>query len=64
MFLCSALSKKYAHPSSDIIIVLAGIDYVDTIFTDFVGAVDQIIRSGKSCEFGARKVVTAKYEKD
>ncbi|KXH27844.1 hypothetical protein CSIM01_06763 [Colletotrichum simmondsii] len=56
VFLCSALSKKYAHPSSDIIIVLAGIDYVDTIFTDFVGAVDQIIRSGKSLELRQKAV--------
>ncbi|KXH63483.1 hypothetical protein CNYM01_05437 [Colletotrichum nymphaeae SA-01] len=46
----------YAHPSSDIIIVLAGIDYVDTIFTDFVGAVDQIIRSGKSLELRQKAV--------
>ncbi|GKT66083.1 DUF1741 domain containing protein [Colletotrichum tofieldiae] len=56
VFLCSALSKKYAHPSSDIINVLAGIDYVDTIFTDFVGALDQIIRSGKSLDLRQKAV--------
>ncbi|TDZ24839.1 UPF0588 membrane protein [Colletotrichum orbiculare MAFF 240422] len=56
IFLCSALSKKYAHPSSDIITVLAGIDYVDTIFTDFVGALDLIIRSGKSLELRQKAV--------
>nr|XP_036587969.1 uncharacterized protein CTRU02_01981 [Colletotrichum truncatum]KAF6799110.1 hypothetical protein CTRU02_01981 [Colletotrichum truncatum] len=56
VFLSSALSKKYAHPSSDIINVLAGIDYVDTIFTDFVGALDQIIRTGKSLELRQKAV--------
>ncbi|KAK1975438.1 hypothetical protein LZ30DRAFT_754117 [Colletotrichum cereale] len=56
VFLCSALSKKYAHPSSDIINVLAGIDYIDTIFTDFVGALDQIIRSGKSLDLRQKAV--------
>ncbi|WQF81187.1 Putative armadillo-like helical domain-containing protein [Colletotrichum destructivum] len=56
VFLCSALSKKYAHPSSDIINVLAGIDYVDTIFTDFVGALDQIIRGGKSLELRQKAI--------
>ncbi|KAK2753976.1 DUF1741 domain containing protein [Colletotrichum kahawae] len=56
IFLCSALSKKYAHPSSDIINVLAGIDHVDTIFTDFVGALDLIIRSGKSLELRQKAV--------
>ncbi|KAK1963459.1 DUF1741-domain-containing protein [Colletotrichum sublineola] len=56
VFLCSALSKKYAHPSSDIINVLAGIDYIDTVFTDFVGALDQIIRSGKSLELRQKAV--------
>ncbi|KAH7320265.1 hypothetical protein B0I35DRAFT_408946 [Stachybotrys elegans] len=45
-FLSCILSKKYPHPSSDIIVVLAGLDYVDTIFTDFVGTLDGIIRSG------------------
>ncbi|EFQ35310.1 uncharacterized protein GLRG_10454 [Colletotrichum graminicola M1.001] len=56
VFLCSTLSKKYAHPSSDIINVLAGIDYIDTIFTDFVGALDQIIRGGKSLDLRQRAV--------
>ncbi|KFA67086.1 hypothetical protein S40285_03016 [Stachybotrys chlorohalonatus IBT 40285] len=46
VFLSCILSKKYSHPSSDIIIVLAGLDYVDTIFTDFIGSLDTIIRNG------------------
>jgi hypothetical protein len=44
------LSKKYPHPSSDIIAVLAGLDHIDTVFTEFVGTIDGIIRLGKSCK--------------
>lgn len=50
VFLSSVLSKKYSHPSSDIIAVLAGLDYIDTIFTEFVGTLDGIIRNGKNCK--------------
>ena len=46
----AVLAKKYTNPSSDIIQVLAGLDHVDTIFTDFVGALDTIIRNGRSCQ--------------
>lgn len=55
-FLSTVFTKKYTNPSSDIITVLAGLDQVDTIFTDFVGALDAMIRNGRSCEhvFGCR----------
>lgn len=46
VFLSCVLSKKYPHPSSDVIAVLSGLDYIDTIFTDFVGTLDGIIRNG------------------
>ena len=46
----AVLAKKYTNPSSDIITVLAGLDHVDNVFTDFVGALDTIIRNGRSCE--------------
>lgn len=36
--------------------MLAGIDHVDTVFTDFVGALDLIIRSGKSFELRQKAV--------
>lgn len=49
-FLSAVLSKKYTNPSSDIITVLAGLDHVDAVFTDFVGSLDYIIRNGKSGE--------------
>ncbi|KAM0335068.1 hypothetical protein ACHAQA_000102 [Verticillium albo-atrum] len=56
VFLASVLSKKYSHPSSDVIAVLAGIDFVDTIFGEFVVALDQIIRAGKSLDLRRRAV--------
>lgn len=56
VFLSCVMSKKYPHPSSDIIAVLAGLDYIDTIFADFVGALDGIIRNGKSLEIRHKAV--------
>lgn len=49
VFLSCLLSKRYSHPSSDIMVVLAGIDYIDIVFTDFVSALEGIIRNGKTC---------------
>ncbi|EGS23406.1 uncharacterized protein CTHT_0000950 [Thermochaetoides thermophila DSM 1495] len=46
-FLTSILSKKYTNPSSDIIELLAGLDHVDAIFSDFIGALEAIIRNGR-----------------
>ena len=43
------LAKKYMNPSSDIITVLAGLDHIDTVFTEFVGSLDWILRNGRSC---------------
>lgn len=50
-FLSSVLSKKYTNPSSDVITVLAGLDTIDAVFTEFVGSLDHIIRNGKTSEF-------------
>lgn len=47
-FLASVLTKKYNNPSSDIINVLAGLDQVDSVFTDFVAALDVTIRNGRT----------------
>ncbi|KAI0900232.1 DUF1741-domain-containing protein [Annulohypoxylon nitens] len=55
-FFSLALPKKYTNPSSDIIAVLAGLDQVDAVFTDFVGALDGIIRNGKSMEVRQKAV--------
>ncbi|KAI1341704.1 DUF1741-domain-containing protein [Xylariaceae sp. FL0016] len=55
-FFSAILPKKYTNPSSDIIAVLAGLDQVDIVFTDFVGALDGIIRNGKTLEVRQRAV--------
>ncbi|KAI1179529.1 hypothetical protein F4777DRAFT_434818 [Nemania sp. FL0916] len=55
-FFSSTLQKKYTNPSSDIIAVLAGLDHVDTVFTDFVSALDGIIRNGATLEIRQRAV--------
>jgi hypothetical protein len=46
--LVSILAKKYTNPSSDIIELLAGLDHIDTVFTEFVGALESLIRNGRS----------------
>ncbi|KAL2259292.1 hypothetical protein VTK26DRAFT_7095 [Humicola hyalothermophila] len=46
-FMVSILAKKYTNPSSDIIELLAGLDHIDTVFTEFVGALEALIRSGR-----------------
>ncbi|KAL2109746.1 hypothetical protein VUR80DRAFT_2074 [Thermomyces stellatus] len=56
VFFSCVLSKKYAHPSSDIISVLAGIDAVDAALTDFVATMDGIIRSGQSLDLRHKAV--------
>ncbi|KAI0484587.1 DUF1741-domain-containing protein [Xylariaceae sp. FL0804] len=55
-FFAALLPKKYTNPSSDVIAVLAGLDEVDTIFADCVGALDGIIRNGKTLEMRQRAV--------
>lgn len=56
IFLSAVLSKKYTNPSSDIITVLAGLDHVDAVFTDFVGSLDHIVRNGKTSTFSLREI--------
>jgi hypothetical protein len=45
------LSKKYTNPSSDVITVLAGLDAVDLVISEFVAVLDRIIRNGGGCKF-------------
>nr|POE90629.1 upf0588 membrane protein [Quercus suber] len=52
-------SKKYAAPSADIIEVLAGLDNVDSIFTELVAALDHAIKDGRSIPFRQKAVRTA-----
>lgn len=48
VFLAGVLAKRYTNPSSDIITVLAGLDEVDAVFSDFAHAVEVVIRTGRS----------------
>ncbi|KAF4982807.1 hypothetical protein FZEAL_1659 [Fusarium zealandicum] len=50
VFLSCLLSKRYPHPSSDIMVILAGLDHIDTVFTEFVSALEGIIRNAKDLE--------------
>jgi hypothetical protein len=44
----AVLGKKYTNPSSDIIELLAGLDHIDTVFAEFVGGLDSLIRNGRT----------------
>ncbi|KAK3683289.1 hypothetical protein B0T22DRAFT_467605 [Podospora appendiculata] len=55
-FLVAVLGKKYNNPSSDIIDVLAGLDHIDTVFADFVGTLDSIVRNGRSLDLRQKAV--------
>lgn len=44
----AVLAKKYTNPSSDIIELLAGLDHIDTVFAEFVSALESLIRNGRS----------------
>ena len=48
VFLAGVLSKRYTNPSSDTITVLAGLDEVDAVFSDFATAIETTIRAGRT----------------
>lgn len=54
-----ALSKKYTNPSSDILIVLAGLHDADVVMSDFVATLDTVIRNGRSVALRLKAVRTA-----
>lgn len=58
-FLASVLPKKYTNPSSDIINVIAGLDEVDGVFTDFVAALDVTVRTGRTLEIRQKAIEVA-----
>lgn len=53
VFLGGVLAKRYTNPSADIIAVLAGLNEVDTVFTDFANAIESTIRAGRSREISS-----------
>ncbi|KAL5628603.1 hypothetical protein BROUX41_003351 [Berkeleyomyces rouxiae] len=56
IFLSAVLSKKFSHPSSEIIAVLAGLDAVDSVFTELVGLLEGIIRNDKDLSNRGRAI--------
>ncbi|QIW98079.1 hypothetical protein AMS68_003597 [Peltaster fructicola] len=58
-FFAVILSKKYTNPSSDIIEVLAGLNNVDTVFSDLVTTLEQTIRNGRDVVLKQKAVRTA-----
>ncbi|MCJ1356743.1 MAG: hypothetical protein MMC33_006738 [Icmadophila ericetorum] len=59
VFLSSVLSKRYTNPSSDIITVLAGLDEVDAVFSDFANAIETLIRTGRSLDVRRKAIEVA-----
>ncbi|CEJ62358.1 hypothetical protein PMG11_10859 [Penicillium brasilianum] len=59
VFLTSILSKKYTNPSSDVITVLAGLDEVDHVISEFVAVLDGIVRNGSSLELRRKAIRVA-----
>jgi hypothetical protein len=47
----AVLAKKYTNPSSDIIDLLAGLDHIDSVFTEFVSALEPLIRNGRGAGY-------------
>ncbi|EFX06266.1 duf1741 domain containing protein [Grosmannia clavigera kw1407] len=58
-FLSAVLAKKYTNPSSDVIAVLAGLDNVDTVMTEFVSVLDGLLRHGRTPSLRAKVVDVA-----
>ncbi|PYI02205.1 DUF1741-domain-containing protein [Aspergillus sclerotiicarbonarius CBS 121057] len=59
VFLACVLKKKYTNPSSDVITVLAGLDEVDHVTSNFVAVLDGIIRNGNSYGLRLKAIRTA-----
>ncbi|KAH0551104.1 hypothetical protein GP486_007551 [Trichoglossum hirsutum] len=57
--LSGVLNKKYTNPSSDVIVVLAGLDQADAVFTEFVNALDHIIRNGRHLDLRQKAIEVA-----
>jgi hypothetical protein len=42
------LAKKFPNTSSDLIEVLAGLDHVDSVFSELVATLDNAIKDGRT----------------
>ena len=59
VFLGVTLAKRYTNPSSDAITVIAGLDEVDVIFSEFANAIEHCIRTGRSIDIRRKATDTA-----
>ncbi|KAE8147414.1 hypothetical protein BDV25DRAFT_33390 [Aspergillus avenaceus] len=59
VFLACILKKKYTNPSSDVITVLAGLDDVDQVISNFVAVLDGIIRNGSNFDLRTKAIKAA-----
>lgn len=59
VFLGVTLAKRYTNPSSDTITVIAGLDEVDAVFSEFANVIEQCIRAGRSVELRQKAIDTA-----
>ena len=59
VFLGVILAKRYTNPSSDTITVIAGLDEVDAVFSDFANTIEHCIRSGRSFDIRQKAIDTA-----
>ena len=48
VFLNCVLAKRYTNASLDIITVLAGLDQVDSLFSEFANNIEIIVRTGRT----------------
>ena len=59
VFLGDILAKRYTNPSSDTITVIAGLDEVDVVFSEFANAIEHCIRTGRSIDIRQKATDTA-----
>ncbi|KAI5302467.1 hypothetical protein KEM56_000676 [Ascosphaera pollenicola] len=58
-FLSHVMTKKFTNPSPDTIAVLAGLDQVDSVFSEFVAVLDTAIRNGKDVKIRMKAIEVA-----
>ena len=59
VFLGVIFAKRYTNPSSDTITVIAGLDEVDPVFSEFANAIEHCIRTGRSIDIRQKATDTA-----
>lgn len=58
-FLSTVLSKRYTNPSTDVIEILAGLDNVDKLMSDFVQGLEAIIKQSTSASLRRKAIDTS-----